>query len=84
MIPQPPPVDTGESTDENPNLEAVQAALRFPLFVLLLGIILAAYGEFVAMQEWIFVTGATLMALGFMSWGLLKMLYGGEVKNKQK
>ena len=84
MIPQPPPVDTGESTDHNPNLEGVQAALRFPLFVLLLGIILSVYGEYVAKEEWLFVTGGTLIALGFLSWGLLKLLYGGEIKHKQK
>ncbi|GEM_PF-1778147 len=84
MIPEPPPVDTGESTDANPNLEAVQSALRFPLFVTLLGIIIASYGEFVANEEWVMMTGATLVALGFFAWILLKLLYGGEISHKQK
>jgi len=84
MIPEPPPVDAGESTDENPNLEAVQSALRFPLFVALLGILIGTYGQFVTNEEWVMMTGATLVVLGFFAWILLKLLYGGEIRHKQK
>ena len=84
MIPTPPPVDTGNGTDSNPNLDAIQSAIRFPLFVALFGILVSAFGQFVAKEEWIVVAGGSLVFLGFLAWGLLKMLYGGEIKHKQK
>jgi hypothetical protein len=76
--------DTKQSADleqENPNVDGVRAAIRFPLWVLMLGIMLGAGGLF-ADIEWISVAGFSLVALGAGAFGLIKLLYGSEIEEK--
>jgi len=70
-----------ELEEENPNADGIRAALRFPLWVLMLGLILGA-GGFLAEVEWISVAGFSLMALGAGAYVLLKLLYGTDIEKK--
>lgn len=67
--------------EENPNVDGIRAAIRFPLWVLMLGLALGASGLFVEV-EWIAVAGFSLVALGGAAYGLLKLLYGSEIEEK--
>ncbi len=73
--------ENNQTVEDNPNKDAIDAAIRFPLYVLILGLGLGIVGIGIDI-EWISVAGFSIAALGGSSYVLLKLLYGSEIKEK--